>query len=741
MNAPASSDHRWRKVLQTPISQLLRGHITGPQTPLQRLDTSALPDRVVESIRAITTQLSGRCRSKASRQLVKSCKALLLEGCAETQLVEQLSEPVSIAALIRVTGKTDWVLQTPLPARFWPTVHALVGQKRVRKTAARQMLSRVCRSLQWQWEAGKTSETLIEASGDTLALGGLLYETQSVAPLLDFNLPESLVSVVLNVVKRTRLWQEEKLDTACELCAHFADGLEQGETEAALIKSFGSPKTAARLIRRARLRNRPIVWRAWRRTWQAAATLSAVVLVLWGVVTVRFMVAQPTVKFDLIQEVDDLSRSIPKQDRAWPLYLQGLSKLTPDDQAELYKLNRMGLVEGPGSKNWPEVKAFLANHVDSIESFCQASNRPKLGFINRPESSDFQENREWNKPYELNPPGLSGLEIRLPQTQDLGAFVAPLLTGAIHLAAEEGDADRCLQLLLARLNVASHYRQTAPFIICQVGANGLAGSAAELAGKITIEYPNLFDNKQLAILFQKVKETPIKPLDFQPFERCLYDFLQKAYTDDGDGNGRFTLRGYQILQSVSEGSSENKARLQKIFPALVIENRSAEGMTNSAQFLLLAGPLATRIADRKEMQKEMLYLHELLWKARTTLNSDDSSAETAYFTEYQRLMDSPTLRLKYLPIFIFMPGKLAASYWTNTDKNRVQRDAALILIAAERYRRQHGQFPETAAELVPEFLSAVPVDPYTNKSLQYSIKDGRPVIDSEALSPPEEKTD
>jgi len=82
MNAPASSDHRWRKVLQTPVSQLLRGHITGAQTPLERLDTSSLPDRVVEAIRAITTQLSGRCRSKTARQLVKSCKALLLERFA-----------------------------------------------------------------------------------------------------------------------------------------------------------------------------------------------------------------------------------------------------------------------------------------------------------------------------------------------------------------------------------------------------------------------------------------------------------------------------------------------------------------------------------------------------------------------------------------------------------------------------------------------------------------------------------
>lgn len=67
------------------------------------------------------------------------------------------------------------------------------------------------------------------------------------------------------------------------------------------------------------------------------------------------------------------------------------------------------------------------------------------------------------------------------------------------------------------------------------------------------------------------------------------------------------------------------------------------------------------------------------------------------------------------------------------SKSRVRRDAALVVIAAERYRRQHGQFPESAEELVPMFLAEVPIDPYTKKSLRYSVEDGRPKIDSAGL--------
>ncbi|QDT40010.1 hypothetical protein Pan241w_00630 [Gimesia alba] len=729
MNAPSTDNQRWRKILQTPVSQLLRGQITGPQSPLEQLDTASLPDAVVESIRAITDRLSGRFQFKAARQLVKSSKAVLQEGCAESQLVEQLSEPESIAALIQVTGKTDWILQTPLPARMWPTVSALVGQKHVRKSAARKVLSHVCRSFQWQLDAGRTPEALIEANGDAISLGGLLYETKSVAPLLDFSLPESLSSVVLDVVRQTRLWPEEKLDTARELCAHFADGLEQGETEDALIKSFGSPKTTARLIRRARLRNRPFAWRARRRTWQTMVILMIAVLVPWSVLTVRFLVAKPTITFDLIQEADDLSRAVPRQERAWPLYLQGFSKYTKDDQAQFGKLRLTGLMEGPASEDWPDAKEFLKKYVAVVELYLQATRRPKLGFINRPNVNDLGKYRELNRPFEVNAVDKEEIYILLPQTQELSFKVVPLLNGAIYLAAEEGDGERCLQLLRARINVASHYRQTGPYVICQIGANGLIGSAAQLAQQIVVRYPDLFTDKQLTTLFQKIKDTPIKPLDFEPSKRWIENLIQNSYTDDGNGNGRFTLRGFQILSDLADGSPEKQKWLQSVIPALLKQNTSQDPASSSL-FQAIAGPLATRIADRKEMQRELLYLNQLLWEARI---EQSDAAKTAYMSEYLRLLESPQSRLKYIYALMILPYSESTDYWTSTDQASLERVAALTIIAAEQYRREHGQFPQTIEALVPQYFAQVPLDPFTHKPLPYAVKDERPVIESARL--------
>ncbi|MBC7856156.1 MAG: hypothetical protein IAF94_22220 [Pirellulaceae bacterium] len=50
-------------------------------------------------------------------------------------------------------------------------------------------------------------------------------------------------------------------------------------------------------------------------------------------------------------------------------------------------------------------------------------------------------------------------------------------------------------------------------------------------------------------------------------------------------------------------------------------------------------------------------------------------------------------------------------------RNAAERDSADAAIAAELYRRQHGKWPAKLDELVPEFLPAVPIDPFTNLPL------------------------
>ncbi|WP_417387885.1 HAAS signaling domain-containing protein [Gimesia sp.] len=739
MNAASASLPKWKQILQTPISHLLRGQITGPPEPLEQLDTSALPENLIEAIRQITDHLDSRLRWKVAIRLTKSCSSLLREGCAATQLVEQLSEPTSIAALIRITRRTDWILNAPLPARLWPTVERIVIHEGVKRRAARRMLKQVCQTLQWQLDGGCSPEAINSQCGEAAALSGLVYETDSLGELLEYRLSEPVLAVVLNVVQRTRLWPAEKQDVARELCAHFADGLERGESEAALIESFGSPQTAAKLIRRARLRNRPFHWRARRRVWQTLIVASILILIPWSVVTVRLMVARPTIRFDVIQQMDDESRKISREERAWPLYLQGLSMLTKVDRIKSAKLNLAEMSDGPASKDWPDVKKYLKSHSQQIDTYLQAASRPALGFINRPLPNDLNQFRELNRPYEMNPAGNTDFNIYLPQAEALSGSVISLLTGAIHLAAEEGNAERCLELLLARINVVEHYRQTGPWAIIQSSANGEAGRSARLAAEIVETYPNLFNDQQLKVLFQKVQQMPMPPLNIsETREQDVQNLLQHAYTDDGNDDGRFTIRGFQSLQTLAESSIHDRNLLLSTIPSLVRQDPKEPDRNSWIPFQVQSGFLAMQIADRKEMRRELLYLNQLLIEAITQATPE---AEDAYNKEYHRLMDSPELRLKYLPALLLMSPFESYTYM-NFHKNSVtHRAAALTILAAEMYRRDHGRFPKSLQELVPTYFAEIPVDPQTGKPLRYQLKDGHPTIEADALDSQAEKSE
>jgi uncharacterized membrane protein len=654
MNQSNPSEKILWKILESPVSQLLRGRITGKQSLIKRIDISPISENVAVAIDEIITRLPRLLTSKITRQLVKACKEQLKKGQSEKQILEQLSDSENIAALIRKFRTADWVLDSPIPSRLWPTINNIVGQKkgfgRRRKKIAkgREKFDTACRSFQGQLEAGLSPEEIAEKYGDAISIGELINETRSPGLLLDHELPKKIVSLVLDVVKRTRLWPTEKSDTARELFAHFTDGLEKGKNADQLIKEFGSPKRSAKLIRRACLRKRPLVWQIWRRTWQSTAALFSFVLVVWVILFARFIVAEPTITFDMVQEYDDLSRAIPVEKRAWPLYREGMLKLSKEDRAAIRFSDgiELGLNDGPENKHWPEAKNYLAKNKASVELFLTASTYPQLGFINRdPENNEWFEWQGLGPDYQLNSfdkQKIDAIETMLPATQELGAIVLRMLNGEIYLAAEKNDGDRCLRILLAKLAISKHYRQTWSCPLTQIGFNQISIVTANLAVKLMLNQPELFTDDQLVTFFREFEALEIRDPDFKENLRGIEDFLQKTYTDDGKGNGRFTSFGCQFTEKMgSIYRQKGQNWMPSIFPA---------GSENE----FLSAPVASMIADRKELRKELLLLNQLLWEKRINDTDAEHMEDSKFRIEYRRLMDSPRLRMKFLPALIYI---------------------------------------------------------------------------------------
>jgi len=81
---------------------------------------------------------------------------------------------------------------------------------------------------------------------------------------------------------------------------------------------------------------------------------------------------------------------------------------------------------------------------------------------------------------------------------------------------------------------------------------------------------------------------------------------------------------------------------------------------------------------------------------------------------------TPLGRMRYIMTGLTLPA-ISASAGAVARADGLNRciDTA---IAIERYRRREGRLPESLAELVPDFLEAVPIDPFDGKPVRYVVK-------------------
>jgi hypothetical protein len=88
---------------------------------------------------------------------------------------------------------------------------------------------------------------------------------------------------------------------------------------------------------------------------------------------------------------------------------------------------------------------------------------------------------------------------------------------------------------------------------------------------------------------------------------------------------------------------------------------------------------------------------------------------------FAALPPAPTVEKPIISRFLSAFDKIASAFWRSVAEGR----CAVVGIACERFRLKHNRWPENLAELSPEFLPAVPLDPYDGQPLRYTkLEDG-----------------
>jgi hypothetical protein len=126
--------------------------------------------------------------------------------------------------------------------------------------------------------------------------------------------------------------------------------------------------------------------------------------------------------------------------------------------------------------------------------------------------------------------------------------------------------------------------------------------------------------------------------------------------------------------------------------------------------------LPLQLKVKPEHPEMLSFMTRYTEAARAPLH-EQADLESAIDTDIRALPRTTMLIRRVVPAVINVGGSNRRVHaWMRT---------MIVCLAAERYRRAHNEWPKSASELVPTFLSAVPLDPYIGKSIRFvRVSDG-----------------
>ncbi len=507
----------------------------------------------------------------------------------------------------------------------------------------------------------------------------------------DAELPATLHGIIRQTVRRTRLLRIERSEVASELITHFRDGLEAGNSSDALVGAFGDPRTAARLIRRAKKRDRSLPLKA---TMLALKSLGALLLVLvlaYAVLAVRYIGAERGPIVDYVPAIAARAAAVPEAQRAWPVYRRALI-----DSNILSQDMRVVPDSRPGWRDWPVLAAHLRAHQPTLERFRQGASLEGLGYIPALRISD-EDLELWpdlaNIPTEGGMMAGSMIEVLLPHLGSTRS-IAGLLVADARLAASEGDGERAAQDLIAAIRMAQQSREI-PFLINDLVAIAIAWHAAEEMLRVLDAQPELFSDDALREFAHLLAGFPGdgEPLTRLEGERVFFeDAIQRLYSLNSDGNGVIVAGALAELESMSGEVPSDTVTLN------------------------LAGPIAAAvIADRKETLR---FHGEYLDSAEAWIRTP-AWKRPVLDDPFERI-DTPVGRVRYALPSVLTPALGRALRQGEQFDQR--RNAALVVIAVELFRRAEDRLPGALSELTPRYLPTIPIDMFDGDPLKYRVE-------------------
>lgn len=384
---------------------------------------------------------------------------------------------------------------------------------------------------------------------------------------------------------------------------------------------------------------------------------------------------------------------IPEGERAWRLYIRVAAELedVPEELAD-------GWPASPADAHWDAAAAYLERNARALELIRDAAHRPHLGMalsdVVDPEYIRVLTERTGKQVEQGKPGDTPGLGDIVQPNLDLARRFVDVLVADARAAATDGDTDRFMDDVGAVIGLAEQTREQ-PFTEAFLAGLSILERACREVLVVLTDRPNLLSSEQLMQASSRLSAHAggdlSPPIEYPKI--AFLDLVQRAYTDDGKGDGRVTRDGAEMIARAVDPTGSPR-------PDDIVR-------------------IQEQAASRVELMAEFESTSSALEKTRTSPWWSDGGRAAARAIELR--IGQPGGRDRFAPIVRF--GNEAVLMRNESERVIQIRDATRTAIALELYRRTHGSYPAALDQLVPEFLDEVPPDRADGQPLRYERTD------------------
>jgi hypothetical protein len=605
--------------------------------------------------------------------------------------------------------------------------------------------------------------------------------------LAESALPENAAVMVRKVVKRTRLWRLEKVDVAKELIAHFQDGLDVGTQEDELVGSFGDEKQTAKLVRRAKKRQRPYAWHvfAWARLSFAAF------IGLYILSALYLLTGSPSINVDYVAKINNRAVSVPIDEAAWPMYREALLELdlkreqvwdTPipyysDQPAEQIEQYRREVEEyGEAYANLPdENKEQYLSNLKEYGSVYGPYAPPGIGYGENQYEPPFRAT-QWERLEKSLLPDDPGWSQTVRFLSEHAETLTLIRQGAakpgfglvIGFAEDFTDEDRAAMnlnwvpdeetateksfrdpdrsMIGVLLSHLSPMRDMARLLAADTARATSEGDGETAHSNIIAilgiaehadEHPFLISGLVRIAIQQQAYRSIQDVLTTSPelwSDEQLHHLAHRLAAIDNRHEDWFNgerAMFYDILQRLYTDNGHGGGRITKQgivdFQAYTHGGYTYESLPTPYSAAITAGlPVAAvLVAPREEIRRVYdSFIDRAIIESQQSLWEFNASESVDHALE--ELASSQIDKMRYMPISVLMPAISSVSRTIQADAGA--NEGVLIGISLMMYQRQHGDWPGSLDELTPRYLPRVPRDRLTGEPLRYHVTGDGPVV-------------